>query len=176
MKEEEEITRVCNVCGLEKSITSYSINGRRGYRRKSCKLCYASRFERNGILIDKDSLKQKMCKACMIIKDIKSFHKNNLFVDGYDARCKLCKQRGITCTKKGGNDEFKKRLKDADNGMKLSSVHKQDWLDTYDLLKGIGYDLTKNISEQFCLKYNLPYKERHDLKGLYKSPKDLGLI
>jgi len=89
MEIRDENTRICNVCGKEKSITSYSINGRAGYRRKSCKLCYATRFERMEILIDKDALKEKMCKACNMIKDIKSFHRNNLFRDGYDARCKL---------------------------------------------------------------------------------------
>lgn len=176
MEIRDENTRICNVCGKEKSITSYSINGRAGYRRKSCKLCYATRFERMEILIDKDALKQKMCKACNMIKDIKSFHKNNLFRDGYDARCKLCKQEGKTCTKKHIGESLQKKLRDADNGLKLSSVRKEDWLETYNLLSEMGYDLTQNISEQFCLKYGLKYKERRDAKGLYKSPKDLGII
>ncbi len=168
--------RVCNVCGKEKPITSYSINGREGYRRKSCKLCYATRFERQGILIDTSTLVQKMCKACKMIKDIKNFHKNLQFRDGHDARCKLCKQKGITCTKKGSHNEFQKKIKDADNGLKLSSVRREDWLDTYKLLGDMGYDLTKNISEQFCEKYNLNYREKKDKKGLYKTPKDLGIV
>jgi hypothetical protein len=176
MRKEEEIMRVCNVCEKEKPITSFSINGRKGYRRKSCKLCYATRFERMEIIIDKDNLKEKMCKACMNVKDMKSFHKNNLFKDGYDSRCKLCKQMGKTITVKGGKSEYKRRISGSDEEIRLSSVHTEDWLETYDLLKLMGYDLTKNIAEQFCSKYNLPYKEKNDRKGLYKTPKDLGLI
>jgi hypothetical protein len=176
MEIRDEITRVCNVCGKDKPITSYSINGRAGYRRKSCKLCYATRFERMEILIDKEALIEKMCKACKMVKSIKSFHRNNLFKDGYDSRCKLCKQKGITCTKKGNTKDFQRAIKDADNGLRLSSVRREDWLEAYQLLSQMGYDLNKNISEQFCEKYNLKYKEKRDAKGLYKTPKDLGLI
>ena len=176
MEIKDQITRVCNVCGKEKPITSYSINGSKGYRRKSCKICYATRFEREEILIDKDALKQKMCKACNMIKEIKSFHKNKLFRDGYDTRCKLCKQEGKTSTKKHTKKDFQKSIKDAENGLKLSSVRKEDWFGAYDLLSRMGYDLSGNISEQFCTKYGLKYKEKHDTKGLYKSPKDLGII
>lgn len=176
MEIKDEITRICNVCGKEKPITNYSINGRKGYRRKSCKLCYATRFEREEVFIDKESLQQKICGACKMTKDIRNFHRNNLFRDGYDSRCKLCKIEGRTCTKKHSHSEFNDRLKEADNGLKLSSVRREDWLQTYSLLKDMGYDLTKNISEQFCLKYGLKYKDKKDRKGLYKTPKDLGIL
>jgi hypothetical protein len=120
---------------------------------------------------EKESLKMKICCACNKEKEIKSFYKSTLYKDGFENRCKICKQNCIKCRKPAVRKITKKRNEPA-----LWNVNKQDWVDTYEFLKTIGYCLTKNIHEQFCEKHNLTPKKRGYEKSVIYSPQDLDLI
>jgi len=98
---------------------------------------------------------------------------NRYVKGGYEGRCKICKKSKILCRKKEDVKRGRPQLK---NQPQLWNVRKQDWIDTYNFLEGMGYDLKKNIHEQFCIKHNLPMRKRMYEKSLQYSPKDLGLI
>lgn len=120
----------------------------------------------------KEPLKTKICCACKKEKDWNSFYRNALMPSGWESRCKVCKNTRVSCRAKKSK-VIKVQYRDAPH---LHYVKKEDWIDTYDFLKLIGYDLTKNIHEQFCIKYNLEPKERTKEKSIQYSPKDLGLV
>lgn len=122
---------------------------------------------------EKEVLKTKICCGCGKEKDIKHFYKNALLPTGYEKRCKICKNSRVKCKKGVGNKRGRPQLK---NQPQLWNVRKKDWVDTYEFLKSIGYDLNKNIHEQFCEKHNLPTRKRMKEKSLQYSPQDLGLV
>ena len=94
---------------------------------------------------------------------------------GYEARCKMCKKAKILCRKKEGIKRGRPKYLD---GPQLLNVRKQDWIETYEFLKMIGYELSgdKTIHQQFCERYNLPPRKRMKEKSIQYSPKDLGLV
>ena len=120
------------------------------------------------------SLESKVCGACNKLLKIKWFYTCKTCRDGYYARCKTCKKDGIKIYK------GVKKPKSTRNYSHLSlfAPTKEDWVDTYMFLKGIGYEIRedKTIHEQFCEKYNLKPKKRTPEKSVQFSAKDLGLI
>ena len=124
---------------------------------------------------EKQVLKTKICCACKKEKELKSFYVNAYMKDGYEARCKICKKSKILCRKKEYVKRGRPQLK---NQPQLWNVRKKDWIETYEFLKKIGYDLSSNktIHEQFCEKHNIKPRKRMYEKSLQYSPKDLGLV
>lgn len=123
----------------------------------------------------KEVLELKTCCACKKEKEIKSFYRNAAMPSGWESRCKLCKKTGVKCRASKDDDGRKKNGKTR-NSPQLWNVCKQDWIDTYDFLKSIGYDLHTNIHEQFCLKHNLKPRPRMKEKSKQYSPKELGMV
>lgn len=123
----------------------------------------------------KEVLKTKICCACKKEKEIKSFYKNKMMPLGYESRCKVCKQNKLKCNGRGeyGKKAGRPQLK---NTPQLWNVRKEDWIETYEFLKSIGYDLNKNIHEQFCERYDLKPRKRMYEKSIQYTPKDLGLV
>lgn len=123
----------------------------------------------------KEVPKSKICCACKKEKDITSFYRNAMMATGYESRCKFCKQSKNRCRAENGKD------KRSDNGKKRNSpqlwnVRREDWIDTFNFLEKIGYDLHTNIHEQFCSKYNLEPRPRMKEKSIQYSPEELGMI
>lgn len=123
----------------------------------------------------KEFPKSKICCYCGEEKPIKSFYVNNYLPSGFEPRCKICKNSKKKCRKKGTSGRGYKPEIDAP---KLWNVRKQDWVDTYNFLKKIGYDLSshKSIHQQFCEKYNLEPRKRMYEKSIIYTPDELGLI
>jgi len=170
MIKDDENKKICGVCKKEKSITSYTITGKNGYRRKVCKVCVSQ-----GLKMEKKIDEgNRVCCSCQKQKPLTEYYKNRNVSSGYSGKCKKCVSSGNLCIKKEKSN--KKKLIKREVGPTLYSVSKEDWLETYSFLKSIGYDLTKNIHEQFCLKYNLKEKKRTYEKSIQYSPKELGLI
>jgi hypothetical protein len=137
-------TKVCDTCHVEKSITSFSISGRDGYRNRRCKYC---------VTINANQADKKVCRACDIEKPIDEFPTTS--VNGLKAsRCKVCKNNNIYIPREKRNLFGKSSY----SPPRLIHVTKQDCTDMYIFLRDtLKYDLKSNLSihEQFCLKYNL---------------------
>jgi hypothetical protein len=83
----------------------------------------------------------KYCITCTDLLPVNKFFvmpKNKV---GYNVRCKSC--------------EIKRR-RDKYN------LSKPVWITPDDVLKLLGYDVEGDIHQQFCDRYNLPYKQKVD--------------
>lgn len=124
----------------------------------------------------KEVLKSKVCCSCKKEKEITSFYRNAAMPTGWEARCKLCKQNKLKCRKPNGTGRYSTGRPKHRDTPQLWNVRKEDWIETYEFLKTMGYDLSKNIHEQFCERYNLQPRKRMKEKSIQYSPKDLGLV
>lgn len=116
----------------------------------------------------------KICCACGIQKPIKNFYVNNSVPAGYDSRCKLCKLNKNRCRAlKGEKKVVQKRI---DLFPYIANPTKKDWIEMYEFLVKIGYDLKENIHIQLCKKYNLQPRVRMKEKSKQYSPSELGLV
>jgi len=164
MRKEDENKKICGVCNKEKSLDSFTVYKKK-YIRKICKVCVSKGLK----MTDAPVLKTKVCRACGIEKDIKQYHTAKGVGDGYTARCKKCKMDGLLIPKE-------KKEKIEYRPLTLAAPSMEDYVEMYLTLKVMGYDLTKDIHEQFCHKYNLipnnpKQKFRHHI-----SQKNCGLI
>lgn len=137
-------TKICDACGASKPLTSYSVNGRDGYRNRRCKIC---------VYLGVPDKKTKVCPACNVEKPMIDFttdHKKERV-----RRCKLCKSRGIKIP-----PEKKINTKGVKKGPmpRLANVTKEDYKNMYLLFSEVmGYDINSKLSihEQFCQRHNL---------------------
>jgi len=98
----------------------------------------------------------RKCTYCGQEKELELFSKNNFTKDGYLAICKLCfNERAKTYRKKG-----EKKPASKTSGLKLGNTTKKDWCLMFAALEKMGYDLTRDIHQQFCEKHNLPPRKR----------------
>jgi hypothetical protein len=100
---------------------------------------------------------------------------NRKTYDGYFAKCKICNYEKKNCRRgqtPGANQKLKSQYEIF--GLKLFKTTEKDYIETYDFLKKMGYDLSESIHTQFCNRYNLtPSSPKTFLH--HHSPKDLGL-
>ena len=109
---------------------------------------------------------KKICKACNIEKPIKQFYKNNVFKDGYDSRCKICKSQNKKIYKGDGDwKKVKPYQQKWEDQFNIKAAHKEDFLLMYEFITKIGYDVNQDVHQQFCDKHNLKYKKR--VKKIY---------
>ena len=167
MEENDEIKRICVVCEKEKNITSFVVYGRKGFRRKVCKVC----VNQGLTMKDIKTSETRTCASCNTKKSIKQFYRNNALIDGYEKRCKSCKINNISSRVKA---EPKEKY-NVELSMNLVGLKEDDFKSTYLFLQRIGYDLKRSIHEQFCEKYNLPVNPVPYTTKYHFSPKDLGL-
>lgn len=107
----------------------------------------------------------KICPACGKMKKFESFGKNAQRKDGYELRCKICKNLyNRTYREKNGIS--------SPTGPRLTGITKLDWCNTYRLLEIMGYDISEDIHKQFVNKHHLDYKERPARNKLQFSPTD----
>jgi len=81
-------------------------------------------------------------------------------VDGYTYLCKICYIENRNRVKEPKPVKKEKIKPQKDDMAKMTQCSKQDYMDMYKFFETIGYDITQNISKQFCDKYNLKYKDR----------------
>lgn len=122
----------------------------------------------------------KKCCSCEEVKDYKLFYVNNASPDGYFGKCKQCFIKGKNCSR-GRKSLTEKELislkysrKESFNDIRLVRTSKLDYVETYRLLKKMGYSLSKSIHEQFCEKHGLTPTEPKEF-NFYFSPEDLGM-
>jgi hypothetical protein len=109
------------------------------------------------------------CNACGIVKQKTSFYKCAKCKDGISKICKTCKLQNRPSQKLKEkphtfNQEFRRSEK---HHYTLAGCTLEDYLQMYDLMKLMGYDVEKgNIHQQFLDKYNpqlkkpMKYKQR----------------
>jgi len=111
-------------------------------------------------------MERKICKACGVEKDIKSFNKIG---NGFLPRCKVCISTGNKIYKGNSKSHQKKRKWASfdDNQIRISNPTKEDYRQMYEFLSLLGYDLKsdKSIHRQFLEKHNLKMK----VKSTYKT-------
>lgn len=92
--------------------------------------------------------------SCGRTKSLDSFTRNKNMVDGRLNRCKICHNARMKKYRvKEKNDPFTRALR-------LYNTKKEDWCMMWDLLAEMGYDLEKDVHEQFAMKYSVPFKEK----------------
>lgn len=96
---------------------------------------------------------EKRCTTCGRVKRLESFGRSKAFSTGYNSSCKICRAEYARKHREKKNIEY-------GGGPRLTTVTKDDWCRTYKFLTSIGYDVSKDIHEQFSKKYGLTYKER----------------
>jgi hypothetical protein len=106
-------------------------------------------------------LLEQVCKVCGKLKSIKNYYKTPNIKSGYYSTCKLCfikKQKSNkeerTLVEKG--DYELSRIAD----MKLGQPNPDDYIELGQILTRLGYNITEDISKQFCAKYDLKYEPR----------------
>lgn len=124
----------------------------------------------------------KKCCACEKTQELNKFYVNKSAKDGYHPRCKKCMSYGKLC-KRGrpeGTAKPKKEIQKTSKyfgweEIRLWNPTKQDYIETYEFLKKIGYKLDESIHEQFCEKYELKPKKGKPKKNHF-SPNDCDLV
>jgi hypothetical protein len=120
---------------------------------------------------EKNHVEWKICKSCDVPKSIKEFVECKSCVGGYTPRCKFCISTGKMITKE------KKVVSNPDQDLLgMRGITKDNYHDMYLFLKGLGYDLSKSIAEQFAERHGLKVKKRHYSKINKYTPDDFGLI
>jgi len=104
-------------------------------------------------------MNMKECTYCQEKKDLSAFTKNNLTRDGYLNVCKSCNNIRAAKYREKGQGAAPTELSGW-SGLKMNGTTIKDWCGMYLFLEKIGYDLEKNIHEQFCEKNNLKQKKR----------------
>lgn len=118
----------------------------------------------------------KICCACNQPKELKQFYVSRNMIDGYFARCKNCYNNRKKC-KPGRKSPYDIEVYVSDKcvkHIKLVKPSKEDYVESYNLLKKLGYDLSESIHKQFCDKYNLVESGPKEFPNYY-SPKDLDM-
>ena len=165
MVKDDENKKICVICNVEKSLSSFGVNGKNKYRRRQCKVCVSQRLK----MIKTPVLNTKVCNACNIEKEIKLFNKQQGIGDGYAARCKKCKLNGILMPRE-------KKEKKEIRPLTLAAPSIQDYKDMYKLMETIGYSLSEDLHIQFCIKYGLTPNIPKKTFLHYYSQKDCGLV
>lgn len=116
-------------------------------------------------------METKVCKCCGIKKDNSQFHKCKACTLGTVNVCKVCKSKGLTVPKDYKTPKFNIKYSKIDDSMfRLNGVTKQDYLQMYEFIKGLGYDVNGDVHRQWLDKKNqdlkrpIKYKKR-DYKG-----------
>jgi hypothetical protein len=98
----------------------------------------------------------KKCNVCGKEKSVDSFHKCSTCKFGRQGTCKICKSQKDKM--KRGTDNPREKLQFP----RMYPTTIDDYREMFLFLKDCGYDPTKNIHEQFCLRYGLTPKERNE--------------
>ena len=97
-----------------------------------------------------------VCVKCGIEKEESEYGKSPLNKNGSKTSCKQCWSDYFRNYRKYKYASSKKL-----DYLNLNGATKEDYEAMYEIMKKLGDDPTGNISQQFCDKYGLKYKERN---------------
>jgi hypothetical protein len=111
---------------------------------------------------------------CGVEKKLTSFSPNKNSRDGLHYYCKLCWTAKIKEYQKNKPKKVKEK-EVIDTRFRLINTTKEDWCKMFSIMKDMGYDLSKNIHQQFIEKHNLPAKKSPAGKPIKSyNPSDCG--
>lgn len=113
-------------------------------------------------------MEKYICNACGIEKDRTFFHLCSKCTDGIIKICKTCKNRGLKSNKiKVKQHTFNTSYRIGEKGhFSLAGCGAPDYRQMYLLLTEMGYDVNKDVHQQFLDKHNpqidipMKYKKR----------------
>ena len=116
-----------------------------------------------------EPVEKKICRACNNLKKLKSFQ---LLKSGNRGSvCNVCKSQGKRIPREPKPSRVPKNI-----ALQLGFLRKQDYTEMYKAMELMGYNLSEDLHEQFCLRYGLtPNNPKQTFKNHY-SQKDCGLI
>jgi hypothetical protein len=106
---------------------------------------------------------EKECKVCKVTKPLKDYFTCKGCLDGHLGICKVCKKSGKTvrATLPQKQPKFNRMWSNFDdNFMKMKMVSKEDYLQMWEFLARCGYDITKDVAQQFVDKWNATSKNK----------------
>jgi hypothetical protein len=110
---------------------------------------------------------KRICSICKIEKSIDSYYRCKGCKGGRNSICKLCKQKGLKVNKDHIVHPFNQMWRQPEEKFfSLNGVKKEDYVLMWELLKNMGYDIDKDIHQQFLDKHNktrikpMKYKKR----------------
>jgi hypothetical protein len=113
---------------------------------------------------------KKICNACKIEKSIESFYRCKNCRGGKLPICKTCKQHGVKVNKDHIVHPFNQMWRQPDSKFfSLSGVRKEEYELMWELLKQMGYDVNKDIHQQFIDRYNPTMKKPMKYRKRSKS-------
>jgi hypothetical protein len=114
-------------------------------------------------------MNQKICKTCGVMKPLEQYYSCKNCNMGRAGSCKMCVVQKKTTQKleQGKIHPFNKEFRRSESSWySMAGATKQDYDDMYEILSLIGYDLEKDIHQQFLDKFNvyekspMKYKKR----------------
>lgn len=109
---------------------------------------------------------EKECKICKVTKPLNDFFGCKGCGDGHLGICKVCKKSGKTIRDMNPKKQskFNREWSNFDDKfMKMSMVSQDDYRQMYEFLARCGYNVTKDIHQQFIDKWN-PTSEKKPMK------------
>lgn len=105
---------------------------------------------------------EKECKICKTVKPLQDYYVCKQCSDGHLGICKVCKKSGKNLKSlQYKQPKFNKEWsKFDDNFMKMKFVTKDNYRLMYDFLARCGYDISKDIHQQFIDKWNATSKNK----------------
>jgi hypothetical protein len=91
---------------------------------------------------------EKTCTRCGETKPVTEFYRNSANKDGYAHGCKVC------------HSDYQRRTIAQNREINLNGTTYDDYYNSYELLKFMGYDLNQDIHKQFADKHGLKYRKR----------------
>jgi len=122
---------------------------------------------------DKEPNIRKICKSCGGSKLLRDYVKCKTCHQGYSPRCRHCMSSDTKVTYKTTTTKKQNNFND---NLAMHGIGKELYIEMYQFLEKIGYDLTRPIAEQFAEKHNLEVKKRASHKLNRYDPESLGLI
>jgi hypothetical protein len=112
-------------------------------------------------------METKICKICEIEKPLESFYVCHKCHKGRQATCKIC-----ILEKRNKKDkpihQFNKEFRKSEAAhFSMAGCTKQDYMDMYELLRDMGYDVDGDVHQQFLNRHN--QNEKYPMK--YKKRK-----
>jgi len=117
-----------------------------------------------------EPVETKICRACEKEKKITSYSRT---ASGNRAGvCNLCRSLGNTIKNK--NRSQKEPTKN--HPLQLGNVSQKDYEIMYKYMEKMGYNLSQDLHEQFCIKYGLTPNSPKKTFLNHHTQKDCGLI
>jgi hypothetical protein len=113
---------------------------------------------------------QKICKTCGVLKPLEQYYSCKNCNMGRAGSCKMCVIQKKT-TKKledGKIHPFNKEFRRSEiSHYSMAGSTKQDYMDMWEIMAAMGYDVEKDIAQQFLDRHNV--NEKYPMK--YKKRK-----